>query len=60
MIQKDRAFLNEDGSIPAALLCRCIEEHEQKVSRLNKLNDYVDGKHAILKRSIPEIGRAHV
>ncbi len=59
MIQKDRAFLNEDGSIPAALLCRCIEEHEQKVSRLNKLNDYVDGKHAILKRSIPE-GAANV
>ncbi len=59
MIQKDRAFLNEDGSIPAALLCRCIEEHEQKAGRLNKLNDYVDGKHAILKRSIPE-GAANI
>ena len=52
MILKSRRLLNADGSIPVALICRCIYEHEMKASRLNKLNDYVDGKHDILKRNL--------
>lgn len=52
MILKNRRLLNADGSIPVALICRCIYEHELKASRLDKLNDYVDGKHDILKRNL--------
>lgn len=50
MILKDRGLLNKDGSIPIELICRCVEEHEDKAERLDKLNRYVDGKHDILKR----------
>lgn len=53
MILKDRGLLNEDGSIPVELICRCVEEHEKKSKRLDNLNDYVDGKHDILKRKMP-------
>lgn len=53
MIQKDRGLLNEDGSIPVELICRCVEEHEAKAGRLDKLNKYVDGEHDILKRRLP-------
>ena len=52
MILKSRRLLNKDGSIPVELICRCIYEHEMKAPRLNKLNDYVDGKHDILKRQL--------
>ena len=53
MILKNRNLLNEDGSIPVPLICRCIFEHEKQASRLDKLNDYMDGKHDILKRTMP-------
>lgn len=52
MILKSRRLLNKDGSIPVSLISRCIYEHEQQASRLDKLNDYMDGKHDILKRHI--------
>ena len=52
MILKDRSLLNKDGSISVELLCRCIIEHENSASRLNKLNDYMDGKHEILNRKM--------
>ncbi|MDD3415493.1 MAG: phage portal protein [Lachnospiraceae bacterium] len=52
MILKDRDLLNRDGSIPVQLLCRCIVEHEDQSARLDKLNNYVDGKHEILKRKM--------
>lgn len=48
---RDRALLNEDGSVPFLLLNKCIQEHTQEVEgRLNKLNMYYGGKHEILKR----------
>lgn len=54
MILKDRELLNEDGSIPVELICRCIQEHEEKAARLEKLNKYVDGDHAILHRHMAD------
>lgn len=54
MILKDRGLLNEDGSIPVELICRCIQEHEEQALRLNKLNKYVDGDHDILHRNMPD------
>ena len=54
MILKDRGLLSDDGSIPVRLLCRCITEHEMEAKRLNKLNDYMDGKHEILRRRMSE------
>lgn len=54
MILKDRSLLNEDGSIPVELICRCIQEHEAQTPRLDKLNKYVDGDHAILHRKMPD------
>ncbi len=50
MILKDKNLLNPDGSIPLTLICQCISEHEREKIRLTKLNNYVDGKHEILKR----------
>lgn len=54
MILKDRGLLNEDGSIPVELICRCIQEHEDQALRLSKLNKYVDGDHDILHRKMPD------
>lgn len=50
MIIKDRAFLEEDGSVGAKLLHRCINEHMKQKERLGMLFDYYDGEHAIKKR----------
>lgn len=54
MILKDRSLLNEDGSIPVELICRCIQEHEEQTPRLNRLNKYVEGDHDILHRNMPD------
>lgn len=54
MILKDRRLLNEDGSIPVTLICRCIKEHMEQVRRLDKLNDYMDGRHDILRRHMAD------
>lgn len=51
-IIKDRALLNEDGSVPIKLLINCIKEHQTQIERLDKLNDYYDGKHAIQERQL--------
>jgi len=59
MIMKDRGLLNSDGSIPTELLCRCITDHEERAARLDKLNNYADGAHDILKRRMSE-GAANV
>ena len=54
MIYKNRNLLNADGSVPAALLARCVEEHLKELPRLEKLNDYMDGKHSILNRCLDD------
>lgn len=46
--------MNADGSVPVELLARCIEEHRKELPRLNKLNDYMDGQHAILRRHLDD------
>lgn len=35
-------------------MARCIEEHLKELPRLNKLNDYMDGQHAILRRQLDD------
>ena len=50
MIYKARSLMNSDGTIPPTLLAKCIEQHMKELPRLEKLDDYVDGRHEILKR----------
>ncbi len=54
MILKDRSLLEPDGSLPVRLVCRCVQEHEEKAGRLDELNKYVDGDHAILHRKMAD------
>ncbi|MCX0353267.1 phage portal protein [Clostridium perfringens] len=56
-IVKDRALLNEDGSISSELLNLCIKEHESMIDRYRKLDNYYDGKQSILNRTFsnPEL-----
>ena len=51
-IIKDRDLLNEDGSISNKLLVKCIDEHKKLVDRYSKLNNYYDGEHKILSRTL--------
>lgn len=51
-IVRSRKFLDDDGTISSKLLFSCIKEHRVEVeARLNKLNEYYDGKHKILDRT---------
>ena len=51
-IVRSRKFLDDDGTISSKLLFSCIKEHRIEVeSRLDKLNEYYDGKHKILDRT---------
>ncbi|WP_394896474.1 phage portal protein [Clostridium paraputrificum] len=51
-IIKDRDLLNEDGSISNRLLVKCIDAHKKLVDRYNMLNNYYDGEHKILSRTL--------
>ena len=51
-IIKDRDLLNEDGSISNKLLVKCIDAHKKLVDRYSKLNNYYDGEHKILSRTL--------
>lgn len=51
-IIKDRDLLNEDGSISNKLLVKCIDAHKKLVDRYNMLNNYYDGEHKILSRTL--------
>lgn len=51
-IIKDRDLLNEDGSISNKLLVKCIAEHKRLIERYDKLNNYYDGEHKILSRTL--------
>ena len=51
-IVRSRKSLDDDGTISSKLLFSCIKEHRIEVeSRLDKLNEYFDGKHKILDRT---------
>ena len=54
MIIKDRSFLNTDGTIPVKLIRKCIKEHQAKIARLKKLDDYYDERHDITARSFSD------
>ncbi len=51
-ILKDRDLLNEDGSIPDQLLAKCISNHKAMMDRYIHLNNYYDGEHKILSRTL--------
>ena len=56
-IVRSRKFLDDDGTISSKLLFSCIKEHRIEVeSRLDKLNEYYDGKHKILDRTFKNKG----
>lgn len=51
-IIRDRSLIEK--GIPVELIASCIAEHQEGISRLNKLDDYYQGKHFILERPSDE------
>ncbi|WP_438312243.1 phage portal protein [Sporosarcina sp. FA9] len=51
-IIRDRELI--EGGIPVELIASCIKEHQKDIERLNRLDDYYLGKHAILDRESDE------
>ncbi|MEG0471285.1 MAG: phage portal protein, partial [Solibacillus sp.] len=43
-----------ENGIPMELIASCIKEHQEGIIRLNKLDDYYQGIHAILERPSDE------
>lgn len=46
----------DSSTVPMDLLISCIQEHQEGLSRLNKLDQYYRGKHVILQRPESETG----
>lgn len=55
-IIRDRSFMADDGSVPVDLLISCVKEHQNNLARLNKLDEYYQGEHEILKRPDSQTG----
>ncbi len=51
-IIRDRDLIDDINDIPVALIASCIKEHQEGLERLNKLEKYYKGKHAILNRPL--------
>lgn len=51
-IIRDRELI--ENGIPVELIASCIAEHQEGIIRLNQLDDYYQGKHAILERPSDE------
>ena len=51
-IIKDRALLNEDGSIPVLLITNCMGIHNDGLEQLENLENYYAGVHAIMDREL--------
>lgn len=51
-IIRDRELIEDINDIPIALIANCIKEHQEGLPRLNKLEDYYKGEHAILERDL--------
>lgn len=49
-IIRDRELIDDINDIPIALIANCIKEHQAGLPRLNKLDQYYKGEHAILIR----------
>ncbi len=50
MIYKNRSLMASDGTVPMELLEKCIKQHMKEIPRLEKLDNYMDGRHKILGR----------
>ncbi|MEK4628099.1 phage portal protein [Solibacillus sp. FSL R7-0682] len=51
-IIRDKSLI--ENGIPVELIASCIKEHQEGIIRLNKLDEYYQGKHAILERPSDE------
>lgn len=51
-IIRDRELIEDINDIPIALIANCIKEHQEGLPRLNKLEEYYKGEHAILERDL--------
>ncbi|MEK5038985.1 phage portal protein [Sporosarcina sp. FSL K6-3457] len=51
-IIRDRDLI--ENGIPVELIASCIKEHQEDILRLNLLDDYYQGNHAILERPTDE------
>lgn len=49
-IIRSRDLIDDINDIPIALIANCIKEHQEGLGRLNKLEQYYKGEHAILIR----------
>ncbi|MEI2420715.1 phage portal protein, partial [Arthrospira platensis SPKY2] len=49
-IKIDASLLDDVNNPPLELVARCIEQQRAEIPRLQKLSDYYDGKHDVLKR----------
>jgi SPP1 family phage portal protein len=49
-IIRDRDLIPDLNDIPLLLLASCIREHQKEVARLDRLDEYYKGDHAILTR----------
>ncbi len=47
---RDRTYMGDESTVPMELLISCIQEHQGLLTRLDKLDQYYRGKHAILQR----------
>lgn len=53
-IIRSRDLIDDLNDIPVELIASCIKEHQAGLPRLNKLEDYYLGKHAILIRNLED------
>ncbi|MCY9513304.1 phage portal protein [Paenibacillus apiarius] len=51
-IIRDRDLIDDPNDIPIPLIVSCIKEHQAGIARLNTLDEYYMGEHAILKREL--------
>lgn len=51
-IIRDRDLIADANDIPVPLIVSCIKEHQKGNARLNKLDNYYNGQHAILSRQL--------
>lgn len=55
-IIRSKDLIDGSGGIPLPLIVSCIEEHQTTITRLDKLDNYYRGKHAILQRPDSQTG----
>ena len=48
----DKTLLETDGTPSSKLMMKCIEQHQKLIEKYKKMNDYYDGEHEIVNRSL--------